>query len=440
MRISCLPLLAAAILAVTGGSGQAQDASALGRSSADFIVAVVNSEPITNTDVRGEFQRASDILAREGRPIPDVSTLAQKALEVLIQRKTQIHYARDLGLRVDPGKLDQAEQSAARAQGLSVQQMHLGLERIGTPAAEFRRRLHDQLLLGMVRDQVLKSAPGASEEEVDSYIRQQVQQVDLSRLQINLAQILIAVPEAASAVQQMALKTRAQRAHKRAIGGEDFAALVREFSDAPDLSQGGMLGLRTAGRYPEPFVKATMTLSVGEVSDMVETGAGFHVLRVIEKIVPGLPTAAVQQTQVRHIVLNPDPQRSQEHDSAVLLRLKTQIVNGDADFAALAKEHSQDESAAGGGALGWTTQGTFDPQFEAAVNRLPVGEISNPIQTRFGTHLIQVTGRRLASLNPADQRRAVRSMLTEAKRERAYATWATDVRNRAYIELRFGPS
>ena len=438
MRINCLPLLAAAMMAVAGVSAQAQDAATEGRRSVDFIVAVVNSEPITNNDVRGEFQHAQSLLVRDGRPVPDAPQLAQKALEILIQRKTQLQYAREIGLKVDNTKLDQAERAAARDGGVTVEQMRLGLERLGTPADEFRTRLHDQILLAMVRDRFLKTAGNVSEDEIDSYIRQQVLQVDRSQLQINLAQILISVPETASAAQQAALRTRAQRAHKRAMAGEDFAALVREFSDATDLSNGGMMGLRAADRYPETFVQATVTLGVGTVAEMVQSGVGFHVLKVMEKIYPGLPTATIQQTEVRHIVLNPHSQRSQEHDSAVLLRLRTQIASGQADFAALAKEHSQDESAPLGGYLGWTTQGTFEPEFEAAINRLPVGEMSNPVLTRFGTHLIQVTGRRLASLNPAEQRRAVRAMLTEFKREKAYQSWATDIRNRAYIELRVG--
>jgi len=436
MRRSCLPLLASAMMAVAGVSAQAQDASTEGRVSVDFIVAVVNSEPITNNDVRSEFQRAQRLLVRDGRPVPNVPLLVQKALEILIQRKTQLQYAREIGLKVDSTKLNQAEEAAARDGGVTVQQMRLGLERLGTPANEFRSRMHDEILLGMVRDRFLKAAGNVSEDEIDSFIRQQVLQVDLSKLQINMAQILISVPETANATQQAALKTRAQRAYKRAIAGEDFAALVREFSDAPDLSNGGMMGLRTADRYPETFVQATVALGVGAVANMLQSGAGFHVIKVMEKIYPGLPTATIQQTEVRHIVLNPDSQRSQEHDSAVLTRLKTQIASGQADFASLAKEHSQDESAPLGGYLGWTTQGTFEPEFEAAINRLPVGEMSNPVLTRFGTHLIQVTGRRLVSLNPTEQRRAVRAMLTEFKREKAYQSWATDLRNRAYIEMR----
>jgi len=235
------------------------------------------------------------------------------------------------------------------------------------------------------------------------------------------------------------LKARAERALVRARKGEDFAALVREFSDATDLAAGGQLGLRTASRYPELFVTATQQLAVGDVAELVRSPAGFHVLKVIEKINPNLPTMAVTQSHARHILLIPSASLSEAAARQKLGEFKKQVVNGQANFAALAREYSQDGSAANGGDLGWSSPGMFVPEFEATMNRLTPGEVSDPLLSRFGLHLIQLLERRKASLTPEQQREAVRAQLRERKYEQAYRTWAQDVRARAYVELRSPP-
>ena len=406
---------------------------------ADFIVAVVDSEPITNHEVRQQLQRVLQQLAQQQRAAPDVQALADQVLDDLINQKAQLHFARDTGLRVEESAITEAEQGIAAQNQFDVAELHRRIAADGQTVAQFRRQLSDQILLQRLHEREVTSRLRVSDQEVAQHLRDQQTASATDNVELNLAQILIAVPESASADQQAALKARAERALARARNGEDFAKLVREFSDATDLPAGGQLGLRSASRYPELFVTATQQLAVGDVAELVRSPAGFHVLKVIEKINPNLPTMAVTQSHARHILLIPNVSLSEAAARQRLSDFKKQVVNGQADFAALAREHSQDGSAASGGDLGWSSPGMFVPEFEATMNRLAPGEVSDPLLSRFGLHLIQLLERRKASLTPEQQREAVRAQLRERKYEQAYRTWAQDIRARAYVELRSPP-
>jgi peptidyl-prolyl cis-trans isomerase SurA len=406
---------------------------------ADFIVAVVNSEPITNNEIRLEVQRVVQQLTQQRRELPDARTLTADVLESLIDRKAQLQLALDTGLRVDEAAIDQAEQSIALQNQFDVAELRRRIVREGQTVIQFRAQLRDQILMQRVRERDVEARIRVSEQDIDQFLRDQQSAVPPADMEINLAQVLVSVPESATVEQVDALKARAQRALDRARTGEDFAALVREFSDATDLTVGGQLGLRPVGRYPELFVQATQQLAVGDVAALVRSAAGFHVLKVIEKIRPGLPTMTVTQSHARHILLILGARMSEADARQKLLDFKKQVVNQKADFAALAREHSQDGSAAQGGDLGWTSPGLFVPEFEAVLNRLSPGEVSDPLVSRFGVHLIQLLERRKATLTIEQQREAVRAMLREKKLDDAYRTWAQDVRGRAYVELRDSP-
>jgi peptidyl-prolyl cis-trans isomerase SurA len=281
-----------------------------------------------------------------------------------------------------------------------------------------------------------------SDLEVDQYLREQQSNQNPATQEINLAQILVSVPDVATPVQIAALQARAQRALDRARAGEDFVALVREFSDATgsaSLTSGGQMGLRTADRYPPLFLEATHNLGAGEISALVRSGAGFHILKVLEKQSAGLPAMTVMQSRARHILLRPGPQLSEAAARKQLTEFKQRIVAGQADFAAVARDNSQDGSAAQGGDLGWASPGMFVPEFEEAMGRLTPGQISDPLVSRFGVHLIQLMERRNATLSPREQRETVRAMLREKKLDETYANWVQDLRGRAYVEMREPP-
>ena len=425
LRVPATPVLAPAATSV--------------QTQADFIVAVVNSEPITNREVVREAQREYQQLVQQRRAPPDVQALLPEVLEALISRKAQLQLARDTGLRVEESAIDQAEQSIALQNQFDVAELRRRVVRDGMSVSQFRAQLSDQLLMQRLRERDVESRVRVTEQDIDEFLREQQATNTTGDTQINLAQILVAVPETATAPQVDALKLRAQRALERARKGEDFATLVREFSDATDLASGGQLGLRSTTRYPELFVQATTPLAVGDVAELVRSPAGFHVLKVVEKIRPGLPTMAVTQSRARHILLVPSASLSEAEARRKLTEFKKQVVANQADFAALARDNSQDGSAAQGGDLGWASPGMFVPEFEATMNRLAPGEVSDPLLSRFGLHLIQLLERRKASLTPEQQREAVRAMLREKKLDEAYQTWAQDVRARAYVELREPP-
>ena len=406
---------------------------------ADFIVAIVNSEPITNNEVRAELQRVVQQLAQQRRPQPDSVTLARQVLENLVNQKAQLQAAQETGIRVDEPAIDQAEQNVARQNQLDVPELRRRLASDGMDVAQFRHQLRDQIMLTRLRERDVEPRAKVSDADVEQYLREQQNNNDPASVQLNLAQILVAVPDSASPVQVAALEARAMRALERARKGEDFVALVREFSDASDLAKGGQLGLRTADRYPPLFVEATQNLGVDDISALVRSGAGFHILKVVEKINTGMPTMAVTQSRARHILLRVTPQLTEAAARAKLGDFKKRVVAGQADFAALARDNSQDGSAAQGGDLGWASPGMFVPEFEEVMSQLAPGQVSDPLVSRFGVHLIQLTERRKASLTPKEQREAVRGMLREKKLDETYATWAQDLRGRAYVEMREPP-
>jgi peptidyl-prolyl cis-trans isomerase SurA len=248
--------------------------------------------------------------------------------------------------------------------------------------------------------------------------------------------ILIAVPENSTEVQIKLLEAQALDVARRARSGDNFADLAKTFSQTTDRgANGGAFGLRPVDRYPDLFVQAVAALPVGGVSEVLRSGAGFHVLKVLER--QQAPTTLMAtQTRARHILLRLGPQLSQAQALAQLNALRQNIVSGKADFAESAKRLSQDGSAAQGGDLGWASPGMFVPEFEQTMNRLRPGQLAEPLVSRFGVHLIEVIDRREAPMSEAEQGVMARNVLREKKLDEAYVAWAEDVRGRAYVEMR----
>ena len=407
-----------------------------GTRQADFVVALVNSEPITNSELQTEVKRALQQLSQQRRPLPDKNELTRQVLERLIGDRIQLQLANQSGIRIDDAAVDLAELNIARQTQLGVAELRRQLLADGVSASQFRAQLREQLTLTRLRERELDPRVRVTELDIDQYLREAQSNSDPATRQISLAQILVAVPDGASDAQVATLQARAEALLSRVRAGEDFNNLARAASDAPDRSNGGQLGLRTADRYPTLFVDATRALAVGEVSALVRSGAGFHLLKVMERQDANLPPTAVTQTRSRHILLRPSAQLSEAAARDRLLAYRAQIQAGQADFAALARQHSQDGSAAQGGDLGWTSPGMFVPEFEQLMNRLAPGQVGEPLVSRFGVHLIEVLERRRVETSQREQREAVRGLLREKKLDEAYLLWAQDQRSRAYVELR----
>lgn len=406
---------------------------------ADYIVAVVNSEPITNNEVRARMMRTEQQMAQQGAPIPAKNELARAVLERMLIERAQLQLGQELGIQVSESTVDEAVLNVAKQNQLSVEELRRRMTAEGLVFAQFRTDLRNELLLNRVRDRELEPKAKVSEQEIDEYLRGQAGSGSAAVQEISLAQILIAVPENASAEQASALQARAQAAADRARSGTDFAALVKEFSTAAGGSADGQMGLRPAERYPQLFIDATQNVAVGGVAGPIRSGAGFHILKVLEKKSAGLPGSTVTQTRARHILLRPSAQLTEAAAVAQLQDFKRRVASGQADFAALAREHSQDGSGKDGGELGWAAQGQFVPEFEERMNVLAVGQMGDPVVSRFGVHLIQVLERRTTALSPKEQRDAVRAQLREKKLEEAYIAWAQELRGRAYVEYREPP-
>ena len=373
--------------------------------------------------------------------MPPREALLREVLERLISEKAQLQLAAETGIKIDDAAVDQAELTIARQNQLSVDELRRQLRRDGIDPQQFRADLRKQLTLTRLREREVAARVQVTEADVDAFLREQAENpANAGPALVNLAQILVEVPETAGAARVEELRQKAEDLARKARTGADFAALARESSDAPDARRtGGELGLRPTDRYPELFVQATASANPGAVVGPVRSGAGWHVLKVLEKRQPSAADMTVVQTHARHILLRPGPRLTEAQARAQLVDLRSRIVRGQADFATLAKEYSQDGSAREGGDLGWANPGQFVPEFEEALDRLQPGEISEPVISRFGVHLIQLLERREKKLSPQEQREVAHNLAREKKLDEDYANWARDVRARAYVELREPP-
>ena len=423
-------LLTPAAAAATRSSAEPQ--------TADRIVVVVNSEPITQHDIRSRVQRVAQQASRAGSTLPPQTELVRQVTEALILERAQIQLAKEQGIKVETSVLDDAEQNIARQNQMDVARLHRQLESEGMPVEEFRNTIRQQIMVQRLREREVDARVRVTEAEVDRFLAQKRDNPGAD-LQLHISQILVAVPESADAQQLANLMSRAQMIGEKARAGADFSNLVREYSDAPDRARGGDLGLRPAERYPVLFVDATRAVKTGGIAGPVRSPAGFHVLTVLDKKVAGLPDDTIVQTRARHILLRPSARLTETAATEQLAQQRSRLVAGQADFAAVAREISQDGSAAQGGDLGWATPGMFVPEFEEAMNRLAPNEISAPLVSRFGVHLIQVLERKEVELSPKAQRDQLKQLVREQKMEEAYKRWIEDVRSSAYVEYRDPP-
>ncbi len=405
-------------------------------SGRDYIVAVVDAVPITNHEVALRAPQLRDQLKQQGRSEPVGEALLKAALERLIVEKALLQHAKETGVNVDEDAVAQAEQRLAAQSQLSLAALHKKVQAEGMSVERLRQNLRDQLTLQRLSERNVPGRIRVSDVEIDQAVRQRQNASIDTNPDIELGHILIAVSEKATDTEVAALQARAETALAQLKRGDDLARVAKEFSNGAERDKGGLMGLRPANRYPTLFVDATKSLNIGDVT-LVRSGAGFHVLKLVAKRASNVVT--ITQTHPRHILLRPGGQLSQTTARAQLAEYKRQIEAGKADFAKLAREHSQDGSAAEGGDLGWVSPGMFVPEFEEVMNKLQPGQIADPTISRFGVHLIQVLERREAPISERELRDMARNQLREKKFEETYQLWAQEVRGRAYVEYRDPP-
>ena len=402
----------------------------------DRIVAVVNKEVITSSELADQVATAERQLRRQGTPLPAQATLERQVLERLILLKAQLQLARDTGIRVDDAQLDRAIERIAQGNNMSVDDFRRTLERDGVLFDKFRSEVRDQITVSRLREREVDDKIQVSDSEIDLFLEQNKEGALNSKVEYNLAHILVRLPDQASPEQIEAARARAEKARAEALAGGDFAKLAASYSDGPDALQGGALGWRSADRLPELFGEALKTMKPGDVSDLLRSPAGFHLLKLVDRRESGgADGQPIKQTHVRHILIRTNEAVSEADARRRLEDLRERIMRGGADFAELARLHSEDGTAARGGDLGWVYPGDTVPDFERAMDALKPGEISEPVKTPFGWHLIQVLERRTAGVSAERRRLVARQALRERKADEAYQEWLRQLRDQTYVEL-----
>jgi len=399
----------------------------------DRIVAVVNDDVITRLDLDERLRFANLQLKQQGTPPPPREALEKQILDRLIIDRVQLQLAKETGLRVDDGELDKAIQRIAQDNKLTEPQLRAALEKDGVPFARFREDIRSEIVLARLREREVDNRITVAESEIDGFLSAQQAQSGRSD-EFNLSHILVTVPENASPEQIQARRARAEQAIEQIQKGADFRQVAATLSEAPDALQGGAMGWRDAARLPTLFVDALKGMQVGGLSPILRSSNGFHILKLNERRGSTSPVI-VRQTHARHILIKTNEVVPEAEARRRLVALKERLDNK-ADFAELARLHSEDGSSARGGDLGWLSPGDTVPEFERAMDALSPGQISPPIQTPFGWHLIQVLERRNADMSQEHQRLEARKALRARKSDESYQEWLRQQRDRAYIEYR----
>jgi len=398
----------------------------------DHIVAIVNDEVITRQELAKRYKEVTQNLSRQKTPLPPREVLEKQLLERMVTELALQQHARTTGVRVDPTQVERALQRIAAQNKLDLAGLAAALEKEGQSLDSMRNTIRNELLIARARERDVDNRVSVSDAEIEGYLQTQVQQG--AETEYNFAHILVTVPENASPEQIQARRARAEDILAQLAKGADFAQLSASHSDAPNALQGGASGWRASGKMPALFTDALKPLQPGQVAPLLRSSNGFHILKLNDK--RGLDTTlSVTQTHARHILIKTNELTSEADARTRLLQLKERIDNG-VKFDELARLHSEDASASKGGDLGWINPGDTVPDFEKAMNALQPGEVSAPIQSPFGWHLIQVLERRDQDVTQERQKLMARQAIRERKAEEAFQDWVRQIRDSAYVELR----
>jgi peptidyl-prolyl cis-trans isomerase SurA len=440
LRLAPLTVLAlAALFGVLGSNaalaqGAARNVPAL--RPGDYIAVIVNQELVTAGEVERRVERAVAEAPR-GSKLPAEPELRKLATDALIDERVMISSARESGMRVDEQEIDRAVQSIAQQNQISLDVLRERLRTEGTDYGRFRANLRDQVMIERLREREVYQRIRISDEDIERTLAQQREAANADA-ETNIAQILISVPDDANPATLAARRALAEAALARVKKGEAFEDVARDVSEDSNRRTGGVIGLRPASKLPDLFVEATRNLKPGQVApELVRSGGGFHALKLLERKEANI--GRITQTRARHVLLRTSPQLTAEVASRRLSEYRKQIETGGRAFEDIARQYSEDGSAAAGGDLGWSSPGVMVPEFETAMNELPLNGLSAPVVSRFGVHLIQVLERRDTALEPKQLREHARTALREQRFEQAYLDWTKELRSRAYVEYREPP-
>jgi len=399
----------------------------------DRVVAVVNDEALTQHEMN-EQKRVLMQQLRESRlqpPAPDV--LDKQVLDRLITERALLQYAKETGIRVDDTTVERTILRIAQENKLTPDEFRKVLDREGIPYGKYLEDIRRELLIQRLRDREIDSKIFVSDAEVDNYLATVSVQAG-GETEYLISHILVRVPEQSSPEQIAQRLARAQEALAKVRAGDDFAQVAATWSDATDAQQGGNLGWRTPARMPSIFVEAARSLKKGEVSEPLRSPAGFHIVKMMDERSRNAP-AVVQQTRVRHILIKVSELTSDVEAKAKIDRIRERIETG-AKFEDQARVNSEDASSAKGGDLGWINPGDVVPDFQRAMENLKPNDLSQPVRSPFGWHLLQVMERREQDVSKDRQRDQARQALRQRKADEQFADFVRQTRDRAYVEIK----
>ena len=402
----------------------------------DHIVVVVNGECITRQELDEVLNLSIKQLEKQGIEPPPRDVLEGQVMEREILTRVQIQLANEIGMEVADTELEKALNRIANANKMTKEEFFGLLGKEGISYDKFREEIRNEMLLVRLKDRQVINKIKISDSDIDNFLYNQEQSAENSD-EYQLSHIMIRIPDLASPERIEEKRKRAEEALAKLKNGNDFAQVAAEFSDAGDALEGGKLGWVPAPQLPTKFSKELKSLSQNELTPIIKSASGFHILKLHDRRggEEGSKTIVIDQTHVRHILIKVS-QLTSENDAKVrVIRLKERLDNG-SDFEELAKIHSDDPSGDKGGDLDWVSPGDTVPEFEKAMDRLQPGEISGPVQTTFGWHLIQVIERRSKDVSNERQRQEARKTIIARKTDPAYQEWLQQLRDRAYVEYR----
>ena len=406
-------------------------ASALAAKPLNRIVATVNDNVVLESELINREAMIADQLRQQNAQLPSETALRKQVLDRLIIENLQLQLAERSGVRIDDETLNKNLQTMARQNEMSLDEFRQVLEKDGFNYVAFREQFRNQLTMNRIRQQMVNSRVEVTEQEVDHLLATAASFNDQNR-EYHLGHILVSVPEAASPEDVKKGKARTEGILERLRDGADFESTAIAESDGQQALEGGDLGWRKTGQLPSFFSDVVGELKTGQISNPIRSPSGFHIIKILD--IRGDKLHLIKQTKARHILLRPDTLVSEEDVQIRIRQLHDRIVQGE-DFGTLARAHSQDPgSGSDGGELGWVTPGKMVPEFETAMDELKVGEVSQPIKSRFGYHLIQVTDRREQDNTEDYQRTRARESIRQRKTDEELEIWLRRLRDESYVE------
>lgn len=400
----------------------------------DKIIAVVNDEVVLESELIDMQNTVRQQLRQRNASIPPSDVLRRQVLERLIMQKIQLQKADEVGIRVGDDALNAALKQIAQNNNMTLRQFRDVLEGDGFNFATFRDSIREEMIITRLRKSMVEDRVVVSDREVDNFLATQSVQDSQQEKEYQLQHILISVPEAAAPEQIQAAQEKLDKIQTLLADGGDFSEIAAGYSDAQDALEGGVLGWRKQGELPSLFADVVPKLEVGQVSEVLRSGSGFHLVKLMDK--KSQAVHLVKQTLASHILIRTNEVVSDEEAEKRLNLIRERVLNGE-DFAELAKAHSDDTgSAIEGGSLGWVSPGVMVPEFEEKMNELAVGEMSDVFKSRFGWHLIKVFDRREQNMADEFKRTQAREQIKQRKVEEELETWLRAMRDEAYVEYR----